>query len=227
FIHKYKMKKIAKFLKLPHTESGTTIGLLGGSFNPPHAGHHDISLHMLQQLNLHQLWWLVSPGNPLKSKTELQSLERRLQLCQQYTSHPKIKITAFEAARPDVFTAHTLQFLKQKKKSNFFVWIMGADNLVNFNLWEKWQHIFLTYPIAIHDRSGFRYKALSSTAATYFRKSKIPQSHAKNLAYRAAPAWTYLSAPLNDISSTAIRQKNSKEACTNQQVILAKSKNIL
>lgn len=195
--------------KLPLAEANTKVGLLGGSFNPPHAGHRHISLNMLSKLDLHQIWWIVSPGNPLKSHSDLQSLEERLKLCTDCARHPKIKITAFETLRPTVYTANTLKFIKTRYPATRFVWIMGADNLAQFHLWQRWQQIFLTMPIAVHDRPGFRYKALASKAATYFRKAYIQEHNAKNLSLYDTPTWTFLTAPLNYLSSTDIR-KNYK-----------------
>lgn len=197
-----------KALKIPHTEAGMTIGLLGGSFNPPHAGHRHISLTILNKFKLDQIWWVVSPGNPLKSHKDLQNLEERIDLCKKCSNHPRIKITGFEANRPNAYTANTLAYLHERRKSVNFIWIMGADNLGQFHLWQNWQKIFLTMPILVHDRPGYRYKALSSKAASHFKQKYIPEKDAANLALRYPPAWTFLTAPLSHLSSTEIREKN-------------------
>lgn len=192
--------------RLPFVSSNMRIGLLGGSFNPPHEGHREVSLNLLKQLDLDQIWWLVSPGNPLKSHTELLSLNERLQLCEAFTAHPKLKVTGFEVHRPNAYTVETLTFLKKRFPSTYFVWIMGADNLVHFHKWKHWHRLFATFPIGIHDRPGYRYQALASRTAHWYQHQKISAEKSRQLAALKAPAWAFLPTPLYDISSTQIRK---------------------
>src|SRR5215471_9310588 len=152
----------------PPAAPGESIGLLGGSFNPPHAAHRMISLIALRRLGLSKVWWLVSPGNPLKAHAELAPLADRLALCRRMANDPRIEVTGFEAELPTPFTASTLRFLKERYPRTRFVWIMGADNLAGFERWLRWREIFSTVPIAVVDRPGWRLKALASKPAQAF-----------------------------------------------------------
>ncbi len=194
------------FLKPPPAPRGARIGLLGGSFDPPHRGHVHISLEALKRLQLDQVWWLVSPGNPLKSRGPW-PLVQRLQQCTDLVDHPKIRITAFEAARGAPWTIETLRFLTRRFPATRFVWLMGADNLAGIHLWRDWQNIFATLPIAVMDRPGQRHRAGASPAAHRFASSRMGERSACLLAASKPPAWTLLSVPLSHASSTGIRQK--------------------
>lgn len=192
----------------PQTASGQRIGILGGSFNPPHEGHRNLSLMALKTLELDRIWWLVTPGNPIKSHEGLVSLKERLKACEAVSSHPKIDVTGFEAALPTNYTADTLRFLKMRFRNVDFVWLMGADNLASFHKWQKWRTIFHTLPIAVFDRPGYRLKALSSPAAQTFQKARVTNGHSIRLAHLAPPAWQFITMPLSHLSSTELR-KNS------------------
>jgi nicotinate-nucleotide adenylyltransferase len=181
------------------------IGLLGGSFNPPHAAHRLISETALKRLRLAQVWWIVTPGNPLKEHGELAPLAERIRLARKIARDPRIKVTAFEAALGTAYTAETLAHLRQRFPRVRFVWLMGADNLASFHRWKDWRTIFETIPIAVEDRPGWRYRALCSPAANRFARHRIPESFAAALPDLAPPAWCYLSGPLSKLSSTAIR----------------------
>lgn len=191
----------------PPTGHGLRIGLLGGSFNPPHAAHALISEITLKRLQLDRLWWLVTPGNPLKSGAELMPLEQRIADCQALVRDPRIVVTAFEKDLPTAYTAATLDFLTQRLPDTHFVWIMGADCLVHFHRWQQWQHIFEKIPIAVVDRPGCRLPALASPAARRYGTSRIPESRAASLATMRAPAWTFLGGPLSPLSSTMLRRQ--------------------
>ena len=141
-------------MKMPHVESGMRIGLFGGSFNPPHAGHVHVTELAIQRLKLDQCWWIVTPGNPLKDHSELAFLGERIKLCNKITSHPKIKVTAFEAAHHMRYTADTIEFVLKRNPTANFVWVMGADNLKGFHHWERWQDILNMIPVAVIDRPG-------------------------------------------------------------------------
>jgi nicotinate-nucleotide adenylyltransferase len=192
-------------LRPPPALGGMRIGLLGGSFNPPHAAHRLISLTALKRLGLHQVWWIVTPGNPLKEHGGLLPLARRIALCRQVSNHPRIKVTAFEASIGTAYTERTLSFLRRRFPGVQFVWLMGADNLASFHRWKEWETIFRLMPIAVEDRPAWRYRALSSPAANRFARSRIPETHAAELPGLAAPVWCYLSGPLSKLSSTALR----------------------
>lgn len=186
-----------------------TVGLLGGSFNPPHEGHNHISKIALKRLALDKLWWLVTPGNPIKSHDNLAPLEDRIAASQKLTNNPKIDITAFETAYGSVYTAATLKRLKQSLPGPKFVWIMGADNLRTIHLWRDWQSIFKTMPIVVIDRPEERYKSMASIAANAFRSAFIEESDAAGLALMTPPRWTFLTIKPSTLSSTELRQNDT------------------
>ena len=192
-------------LRPPPAADGMRIGLLGGSFNPPHRAHRLISETALKRLNLAQVWWIVTPGNPLKEHRDLSPLAERIRLSRGVAGHPRIKVTAFEAGLGTAYTAQTLGWLRQRFPCVRFVWLMGADNLASFHRWSDWRTIFRLMPIAVEDRPGWRYRALGSPAAAQFARFRIPEMEAAALPDLAPPAWCYLSGPLSNLSSTAIR----------------------
>lgn len=185
---------------------GQRIGLLGGSFNPAHDGHRQISLFALKRLGLSQVWWIVSPGNPLKSRAELGAFETRIEEAVLVAHDPRIKVTGFEARLPSSYTFATLAFLRQRYPGVYFVWIMGADNLATFHRWRNWRDIAQTMPIAVIDRPGWRLRAMASKTALGYRNGFIDDTRAHLLPARAAPAWTVLTVPLSPLSSTTIRR---------------------
>lgn len=192
--------------KPPLVAPGQRVGLLGGSFNPPHAAHRLISQIALRRLGLDAVWWVVTPGNPLKSHSELQPLAGRLALCREMIDGDgRIKITAFEQDLPSPYTAATLSFLKLRYRDVRFVWLMGADNLATLHLWQQWRAIAGMMPIAVVDRPNWRLPAMASPAARYLRRSYVQEDRAGTLALMQPPAWTFLTGPLSDLSSTAIR----------------------
>jgi nicotinate-nucleotide adenylyltransferase len=192
--------------KPPLVQPGMRIGLLGGSFNPPHAAHRLITQTALKRLQLDAVWWVVTPGNPLKSHSELAPLEKRIELCKQMADRDsRIKITCFECDLPSAYTAATLSFLKQRYAETRFVWLMGADNLATFHHWERWRSIAEMMPIAVVDRPNWRFASMSSPSARSMAKSYVNEDHAGLLPAMKPPAWTFLTGPLSDLSSTAIR----------------------
>ncbi|MFY9643485.1 MAG: nicotinate-nucleotide adenylyltransferase [Rhodomicrobium sp.] len=192
-------------LRPPPAQRPMRIGLLGGSFNPPHAAHRLISLAALKRLRLDQVWWMVTPGNPLKVRSALLPLAERIRLCREVSRHPRIKVTGFEAGIGTAYTERSLSFLRRRFPSVQFVWLMGADNLAGFHRWNEWQAIFGLMPIAVEDRPEWRYRALASPSASRFRRFRIPEAEAATLPSLAPPAWSYLSGPLSKLSSTALR----------------------
>ena len=195
--------------RLPHAEARQVIGLLGGSFNPPHAAHLQISETALKRLRLDRVWWLVSPGNPLKSRAEDAPLSRRVALAREMARDSRILVTDFEAELPTAFTASTLAFLKARGPRARYVWLMGADNLASIHRWHRWREIFALMPVAVIDRPGWQLKALSSPAARAFARARVNAGQALTLPYRKAPAWVFLGGPLSELSSTALRSKGA------------------
>ncbi|MFC5386190.1 nicotinate-nucleotide adenylyltransferase [Aquamicrobium segne] len=194
---------------MPHVEKGMQVGLFGGSFNPPHAGHVLVADIALRRLALDQIWWMVTPGNPLKNTRELAPLGVRIQNSQDITPDPRIKVTAFEAAYRVRYTADTLALIRARNPGVDFVWIMGADSLRDFHNWERWREIMLTFPVAIIDRPGATLSFLSSLAAKTFDYARIDEADASRLARMKAPAWTFIHGPRSALSSTEIRKQQS------------------
>ncbi|MHB0954037.1 MAG: nicotinate-nucleotide adenylyltransferase [Allorhizobium sp.] len=191
---------------MPHTERGMIVGIFGGSFNPPHQGHALVAEIALRRLNLDQLWWLVTPGNPLKSRTGLAPLGERLARCESLASDPRIKVTAFERTLGTSYTAKTLEFVKARNPHAHFIWIMGADNLKSFHHWQQWRRIATTFPIAVIDRPGSTLSYLSSKMARTFDYARIDEDDAAVLWKKRAPAWTFIHGPRSPLSSTALRE---------------------
>jgi len=184
---------------------GQRIGIMGGSFNPPHAGHRIAAEAAMKRLGLDQLWWLITPGNPLKSQDGLSAVNGRMDLVRQFAVGPRMKVTSFECELGTSFTAATLAFLKRRHPGVRFVWVMGADNLAYFNRWQHWRSIAEIMPIAVVDRPGWRLRGLSSPAAHSLSRWRLPESEARALADRRPPAWVLLTIRLSDLSSTALR----------------------
>jgi nicotinate-nucleotide adenylyltransferase len=182
-----------------------TVGLFGGSFNPPHQGHLLVTEIAIRKLKLDQLWWIVTPGNPLKDTSGLPPLAKRIAWSQAVNTDPRVKVTAFEAAHQVRFTADTLAIVRRLNPGVRFVWIMGADNLASFHKWQNWRDIAMTFPIAVIDRPGSTLSYLSSKMAKTFEYARIDESDASLLASLPAPAWTFLHGPRSPVSSTAIR----------------------
>jgi len=189
----------------PAHGSGSRIGLFGGSFNPPHEGHRLVAMLALRRLALDRVWFLVTPGNPLKSHDGLPTLEKRLGATRQAVAHPRIDVTGVEAALGSDLTVDTLTALRGRLKGTRFVWIMGGDNLASFHHWRDWRHIADLVPIAVIDRPGATHAALRSPAAAALARFRIPESAAPSLAELAPPAWVYLHGRRSNLSSTALR----------------------
>ncbi len=194
-----------RYLRMPHVERGMAVGLFGGSFNPPHAGHALVAEIAMRRLRLDQLWWIVTPGNPLKSHRELAPLAERIALSEKCTTDPRVKVTAFEAGHRVRFTADTIKLVQARNHGVNFVWIMGADSLRDFHRWERWRDIAQSMPIAVIDRPGATLAFLSSTMAKTFDHARIDEDDAPILARSKPPAWTFIHGPRSPLSSTAIR----------------------
>ena len=186
------------------------IGLLGGSFDPAHAGHRAISLVALRALGLDQVWWLVSPRNPLKPKAPSTDFARRIRAARKIASHPRIKVTGIEAALGTSYTADTLRRLAPRLAGVDAVWLMGADNLAQFNRWDRWETIAASIPIAVFNRPGWAFRALSSPAAHALAEARIAEKAAARTARTAPPAWVFITRPQIDLSSTALRSRHGR-----------------
>jgi nicotinate-nucleotide adenylyltransferase len=196
-------------VRTPLILPGQRIGIMGGSFNPVHGGHVIVAQAALRRLGLDQLWWVVTPGNPLKNHSGLAPLAQRMAACRAMAKNPRMKVTSFETALGSPYTAVTLQFLKRRHSSCRFVWVMGADNLASFDRWQNWRGIAASMPLAIVDRPGWRHRALASRAAKALSRARVSESEARIIFSHHAPAWVFLTTRLSDLSSTALRQGRS------------------
>lgn len=190
----------------PPTKPGQIIGLLGGSFDPPHAGHVHITKEALKRFGLDRAWWLVSPGNPLKSHGPA-PLDERMRAARAIMRHPDVFVTDIERHLRTRYTAETLQKLRRRNPGVRFVWLMGADNLAQFHRWQDWRWIMETVPIGVIARPGDRIAARMSPAARLYRHGKLPKRAAHLLGHVQAPAWSFLNLPMSPQSSSAIRAR--------------------
>jgi len=186
--------------------SGLTIGLLGGSFNPAHTGHLAMSLYALKQLKLDQIWWLVSPQNPLKKTQDMASLDRRLAKAKGIASHPRLVVTTIESQLGTRFTADSLRQLQRRFPGVRFVWLMGADNLGQIPRWKHWEAIFSLVPVAVFRRPAYPAGRGLGRAAIRFGKAWRNPGRAAHLARSRLPAWILLDNKLNYTSATMIRK---------------------
>ena len=185
------------------------IGLFGGTFDPPHEAHLAASLLALKRLDLDRIWWLVTPGNPLKDTRGLQPLATRIAAAQALTRDPRIVVTGLEAVIGTRYTYDTLAYLTRRCPGVRFVWIMGADNLRSFVRWQNWRGIAALMPMAVVDRVGPSLYAAGSVAAQAFHRFRLPETAAATLANRRPPAWIYLHGLKSPLSSTALRARRA------------------
>lgn len=190
---------------LPPSASGMRIGLFGGSFNPPHEGHRLVSQQVLKRLQLDAVWWLVTPGNPLKDNRQLAPLTERIAAARELIELPRVYATGFEAEHGFRYTYDTLKFLTETLPDRRFVWIMGADSLRSFHLWERWREIADLMPMAIYVRPGSSRRAPFSPAAQALARYRVDETDAEILPDQQAPAWIYLNGLMSALSSTALR----------------------
>lgn len=183
------------------------IGLLGGSFNPAHAGHRQISLMALKRLRLDEVWWLVSPQNPLKPTDGMAPFGERLAGARTLASHPRIRVTGIEADLKTTYTAETLARLTRRHPDLRFIWLMGADNLVQIHEWRDWQQIFHTVAVAVFARPSYCLRALAGMAAHRFARNRVAESRSGTVRQRRPPVWVFLVGPLSPLSATAIRAR--------------------
>jgi len=190
---------------MPLVEKGMMVGLFGGSFNPPHKGHVLVANTALVRLKLNQLWWMVTPGNPLKDAHGLAPLGERIALSEQLVDNPRICVTAFEEKIRTRYSADTIAYVLRYNPGVHFIWIMGADNLTTFHHWQQWRRIMSTIPVAVIDRPGSSHSDISSPMAQMFARFRVAENMASLLALRKAPAWTFIHGRRSSVSSTALR----------------------
>jgi nicotinate-nucleotide adenylyltransferase len=193
---------------LPPYANGMRIGLLGGSFDPPHLAHRAISLFAIKRLKLDRVWWLVTPGNPLKADRAPHDLARRMEAARQVAHDPRIEVSCLESVIGTRYTAETIRYLCRRASRLHFVWIMGADNLAQFHRWHDWRIIASEVPIAVIDRPPQTFRALASPAAQALGRYRLPEIHAAGLAEQPAPAWVFLTGLKLYLSSTGLRNED-------------------
>jgi nicotinate-nucleotide adenylyltransferase len=190
---------------IPLYTNGMRIGLLGGSFNPPHLAHRTISLFAIKRLKLDRVWWLVTPGNPLKQHGELRDLDARAEAARRMADDPRIDVSCLESVIGTRYTVDTVTYLRRRASGLRFVWIMGADNLAQFHRWQNWRRIASEVPIAVIDRPPQSFRALAAPAAQALARYRLPENQAGRLADQRAPAWVFLTGMKLNLSSTGLR----------------------
>ena len=196
---------------LPPHAPGMRIGLFGGTFDPPHQAHLAASLLALKRLKLDRVWWLVTPGNPLKNTKGLAPLNERIAAARALTNHPRVDVTGLEAVIKTRYTFDTISWLIARCPGVHFVWIMGADNLRSFHRWQKWRDIAKLVPIAVVDRLGPSLYAAASPAGQALNHSRLPETAAASLPGRHPPAWAFLHGLKSPLSSTALRARRDRK----------------
>ena len=184
-----------------------TVGLLCGSFDPAHAGHVNITKAALTCFDLDEVWWLVSPGNPLKTKNHA-SFTARIKSASQMIQHPRVYVTGIESRIGTTYTADTLSALTHSFPKIQFVWLMGADNLVQFDQWQQWERIMYTVPVGILARPNNRLAPLSARTARIYRSYRVPMHQSRLLAKSKVPSWCYVNLPMSHLSSSALRNED-------------------
>ena len=186
--------------------AGRRVGLLGGSFNPAHEGHRHISMVALSRLGLDEVWWLVSPQNPLKSRRDMVGFRRRFAMARLQARHPRILVTDLEKRLGTRYTFDTLAALGRYYPKTRFVWLMGADNLGQIHRWQRWRGIFEKMPIAVFDRPLYGMRSLAGHAAMAYARGRRDQASSRDLVTATPPAWIFFPSRLEPLSSTQLRQ---------------------
>ena len=197
----------------PSCGAGQVVGLLGGSFDPAHAGHVHITKAALERFGLDRVWWLVSPGNPLKTRGPA-PLEDRVRAARALMRHPRVDVTDIEARLGTRYTAQTIAALQQRFPRVKFVWLMGADNLAQFHRWQDWQEIMARVPVGVLARPGDRIAARMSRTARMYRECRLIGRESFLLGRAQPPVWCFVNLPMSQMSSTAIRNAGAWGAGT-------------
>ena len=191
---------------IPYVRPGQVVGLFGGSFDPPHKGHVHVTLEAMKAFGLDRVWWLVSPGNPLKQDHPA-ALDRRLTAARRVMDHPRVRVTGLEAQLGTRYTAQTLARMRAVYPGVRFVWLMGADNLAQLHHWQQWRQIMETVPIGVVARPGDRISARVSKAAVIFRQQRLSGRQSRLLPLMPPPVWCFVNVPMVNLSSSAIRAR--------------------
>lgn len=191
--------------RIPPHYPGQRIGLFGGTFDPPHEAHLAACLLAMKRIALDRVWWLVTPGNPLKDTMGLAPLDERVAAARELARHPRIDVTGIEAEIGMCYSYNTVRYLISHCPGVRFVWIMGADNLRTFHRWQKWRDMAELVPIAVVDRLGPSLYATSGVAAQALGRRRIREAEAASLPTRPTPAWVFLHGLKSPLSSTALR----------------------
>lgn len=185
------------------------IGVLGGSFNPAHGGHVHISREAYRRLGLDQVWWLVSPQNPLKPKSGMAPLNERMSQAKALPLPPWLQVVSLEQDFGTVRTWQTLRLLKKRFPKARFVWLMGADNLVQMPLWSRWSKIFQSVHVAVFDRSPYSHHVLNGKASRRFARLRLSATHGKAMWAKGSSRWVYFAQRRHAASSTHIRLRGT------------------
>jgi len=199
---------------MPPAGPGMKIGLFGGTFNPPHEAHRAASLLAMKKLGLDRVWWLVTPGNPLKDNRKLPPLDRRIADARKVAASPRIDVTGVEAELGTRYTFDTVTRLRQRRPGVNFVFIVGADNLAHLHKWERWRALLSQVPLAVVDRPEFELSSLAAPAAVAFAPFRVSESKARVIPRIRPPAWVFLRGLKSELSSTALRKRASRRKGT-------------
>ena len=192
-------------VQLPHVAPGQSVGLYGGSFDPVHDGHLLVAERALKVLKLDWIWWLVTPGNPLKAHDPAHSLQARIDAARAHARHPRRKVLGVEEPLGVRYTADTVAMLSSMMPHARFVWLMGADNLTGFHRWNEWRTIAARVPIAVIDRPGSHHSSINAPAARALASRRIDAEDGALLPFLAPPVWAFVRGPLSPLSSSALR----------------------
>jgi nicotinate-nucleotide adenylyltransferase len=200
------------FPSAPPFQARRRVGLFGGSFNPAHEGHLVVARAALERLGLDEVWWLVSPQNPLKTKGGMAPLAERFAGAVALARRPGMRVTDIESALGTAYTAETIRRLRARYRRHAFVWLMGADNLAQIPAWKGWKTIFAAVPVAIFARPQYHAPAVFGAASRRFGRGRLPEREARLLARKAPPAWVFVHSRLVPASATAIRARRQRAA---------------
>ena len=186
------------------------VGILGGTFDPPHEGHLFISKFAKIKLDVGEVWWIVTTTNPLKKNTV--DYKKRLKTVKRFLMNHHIKVLEIQDLSKNTYTVDLLEYLFKKFPHKKFIWLMGADNLFSFHLWRDWKKIFYNIPIAIFNRPPYSLSISKAKAILYFKEDRINSKLSRNLKFMKPPKWLFLTGLTNLQSSTKIRQKKVESA---------------